>query len=156
MKKVITLILMLFLGSGQSLLAKCWPEDTLKHPTGSDLIGYTTFAPTSLTIWGFANSSETSGCGKSSASSGEMERKQFVTENLDRLRQEIARADGPFLESFSSLLGCEASAYPHFAKTLQARYEFLFPTVDSGPAMLMSQVDAALRADTVLQSCRVT
>ena len=75
---------------------------------------YTTFAPTSSTTWGFAHSSQTSGCG-SATSLLEQRQARFVAVAYDNLAQEMAQGGGHYLRALSHLMGCVTLVYPEFA-----------------------------------------
>jgi hypothetical protein len=64
----------------------------------------------------------TSNCSKHSIADNDQRSLEFAAQNLDILRQDIARGEGEHLSSYFATFGCRASAYDNLSAALRMRY----------------------------------
>jgi len=81
----------------------------------------------------FGITSGTAGCTESGMVSAKKEFEVFVEVNLEVIRHEIAKGDGPYLSALASLLGASTEKVPALMAYLHASYGNLFssPATDS-------------------------
>jgi hypothetical protein len=80
----------------------------------------------------------------------EREQAAFAEVNFQDLKRNMAAGGGEFVASLSSLLGCQDSAKPEFAKMTQQRYETIFPKTDTTPMQMLGNVKTELEASPAL------
>lgn len=68
----------------------------------------------------------------------------FVAINFDRLKQDLARGEGEYLNSFATLLNIPGERRAEFGSLMQARYGSLVPSVSTTPAELVAALDRVL------------
>jgi len=81
---------------------------------------------TSATIYPFANSSNTSGCGDDEKITFLFKREIFVTLNFENIKEEMASGRGEYLMTMSNLMGCSEDAFPAFSFMAVNRYHHIF------------------------------
>ncbi len=82
-----------------------------------------TYSPT-LT---FASTSGTSGCKNwDFAQHRKASQQKYVLVKWEQLSEEAARGEGPHLEAFLQIMGCDSQYYPTFADVLSQHYSSLF------------------------------
>jgi hypothetical protein len=102
----------------------------------------------------FGITSGTSNCTAGGVLKSEKEQAAFVEVNFRDLKRDMAAGGGEFLTSFSTLLGCDASAKASLGKMTQEKYEALVPSNDTTPMQLLWSVKTQIKATPALaQSC---
>ena len=157
-KKLIGLVLALFLlpaafamaeekGSGCGLGKKLFAG---KSGTGNHVLAATTNGTSGNQTFGIT--SGTSGCDKDAVILNEKEQEVFVAANLANLSQQMAQGDGEHLRALATLMGCSTSVYTDFAGMTQAKYDALFPVVETGTPELLSGLKREMSAHPTLSA----
>jgi hypothetical protein len=94
----------------------------------------------------FAITTGTSNCTAGGVLKSEKEQAAFVEVNFRDLKRDMAAGGGEFLNSFSTLLGCEDSAKAKLGKMTQQKYETIVPSDTTTPMQLLSSVKAQVKA----------
>jgi len=100
----------------------------------------------------FGITSGTSNCASGGVVKAQREQAAFAEVNFRDLKRNMATGGGEFLTSFSSLLGCEDTAKPAFAKMTQSKYEAILPMETTGPMEMLHGIKTQIKADPALAS----
>jgi len=92
----------------------------------------------------------TSGCDVDQVIKADKEQEVFVAVNMDNLSQEMARGNGAFLQSLSSLMGCSSAVYPEFSSLTREKYGKLFGNAETNSADLLAGLKREMAADPKL------
>jgi hypothetical protein len=98
----------------------------------------------------FGITTGTSNCVSAGVVKAEREQAAFAEVNFQDLKRNMASGGGEFLQSFSTLLGCEEAAKPIFFKMTQEKYATILPSEKSGPMDLVAGVKVAIKSDARL------
>lgn len=102
----------------------------------------------------FGITSGTLNCVEGGVVKAEREQAAFVEVNFQDLKRNMAAGGGEFLTSFATLLGCDDTAKPGFAKMTQERYEAIVPSTETSPMQMLSTVKSQIKATpTLAQAC---
>ncbi len=101
----------------------------------------------------FAITSGTSNCTSGGVVRAEREQAAFAEVNFQDLKANMAAGGGEFLSSFATLLGCEDSAKPAFAKMSQAKFEAIVPSTSTTPIQMLVAVKKEIKASPLATSC---
>jgi len=100
----------------------------------------------------FAITSGTSNCTSGGVVQAEREQAAFAEVNFQDLKRDMASGGGEFLTSFSSLLGCEASAKTELFQMTQKKYETIFRSESTSPMEMLSAVKSEIKVEPKLAS----
>jgi len=98
----------------------------------------------------FGITSGTSNCTSGGVVKAEREQAAFAEVNFQDLKANMAAGGGEFLSSFATLLGCEDSAKPVLAKTLQSKFETIVPSTSTTPIEMLVAVKKEIKASSNL------
>ena len=108
-------------------------------------------ATTNLTgLQTFGITSGTSNCVSGGVVRAEREQAAFVEVNFQDLKANMATGGGEYLASFATLLGCEDSAKPAFAKMTQDKLEVIMPSSTTTPSQMLVSIKEQIKASPSL------
>jgi hypothetical protein len=100
----------------------------------------------------FGITSGTSNCSSGGVVKAQREQAAFAEVNFQDLKGNMAAGGGEYLASFATLLGCEDSAKPGFAKLTQDKFEVLVPSASTTPIQMLISVKQQIKASPSLAS----
>jgi hypothetical protein len=98
----------------------------------------------------FGITSGTSNCVSGGVIKAEREQAAFAEVNFQDLKANMAAGGGEYLASFATLLGCEDSAKPTFARMAQDKIETLVPSTSTTPIQTLMSVKQQIKASPSL------
>ena len=98
----------------------------------------------------FGITSGTSNCVSAGVVKAEREQAAFAEVNFQDLKGNMAAGGGEYLASFATLLGCEDSAKPGFAKMTQDKLEVLVPSPSTTPIQMLVSIKQQIKASPAL------
>jgi len=98
----------------------------------------------------FGITSGTSNCVSGGIVKAEREQAAFAEVNFQDLKGNMAAGGGEYLASLATLLGCEDSAKPAFAKMTQERLETIVPSASTTPIQMLVGVKQQIKASPSL------
>jgi hypothetical protein len=101
----------------------------------------------------FSITSGTSNCTSGGVVRAEREQAAFAEVNFQDLKANMAAGGGEFLASFATLLGCEDSSKPAFAKMSQTKFESIVPSTTTTPIQMLVAVKKEIKASPLASSC---
>lgn len=101
----------------------------------------------------FSMTSGTSGCAKHSIVDNDKRSQHFAEANLDALKTQVAQGSGEYFVAFAATLGCDWTALPSLASSLQSNYDGVFQS--NSAQAIVNEVRATIDAQPALaQACR--
>lgn len=100
----------------------------------------------------FAQTSGTSGCGKSGLVAAESEQSLFVASNYDNLVKQMAVGKGEDLNTLAGLLGCTGNKAEEFASFTQRNYSSIFANAQVTPSEMLVSLKHDLSSDPTLST----
>lgn len=109
-------------------------------------------ATTNGTSWSqaFGISSGTSNCDAVELALNEQ--RAYAEANFNSLTKEMAAGEGEQLTAFATVLGCQATVAPEFARYTQTNYEAIFASDTTTSVEMLQAVKAGIAADPVLSA----
>jgi hypothetical protein len=132
-------------GCGLGAIVFKHDNDVVKQIVAATLNG-TFFSQT------FGITSGTSNCTSGGIVKAEREQAAFAEVNFQDLKGNMAAGGGEYLATFATLLGCEDSAKPGFAKLTQDKFEVLVPSASTTPIQMLSSVKQQIKSSPSLAS----
>jgi len=129
-------------GCGLGAMAFGNDQDTLKQ-----VIAAMITPPAGQT---FAITSGTSNCVSRGVIRAEREQAAFAEVNFQDIKGNMAAGGGEYLASLATLLGCEDSAKPVFARMTQDKLEILVPSPSTTPIQMLVGVKQQIKASPAL------
>lgn len=111
------------------------------------LLGLTTSACTVVTDPSSGSSATTGGSSSSAFMNRQQQTAEFVSVNLDRIKQNMSAGQGEYLASLATLMGVESGRQPEFFAFTQQKFNVLFPSDQTTAAEMLATLNRQMQAD---------
>jgi len=113
------------------------------------LSSYTRAVTNAVTSSTSGMTSGTSGCDKHSIVKKEDMDIHYAEANFHSLMTEMAKGNGPYLQGFAMVLGCQGMQIDQFSRSTQKNYDQIFPVNHSSPAGVVESVRATMKTENL-------